>query len=52
MPTIIVEGLEPGQVVVCAVFQPHEEYEDEPDDGEEEDIPEEEPKILSLVATG
>ena len=51
MPTITVEDLEPGQVVVCAIFQPHEEYE-EPEDGEEEEEPEEEPTVLSLVAKG
>jgi len=50
MPDITIQDLEPGQTVIIAVVQ-REEY-DDPDDGEEEDIPEPVAKILDLVSNG
>jgi hypothetical protein len=49
MAKIIVQDLEAGQTVIIAIVQHEEEYED-PDDGEEEDIPEDiAVKVLNLV---
>ena len=49
MAKIIVQDLESGQTVIIAIVQHEEEYED-PDDGEEEDIPEDiAVKVLNLV---
>lgn len=50
MPDITIQDLEPGQTVIIAVVQ-HEEY-DDPEDGEEEDIPGPVAKILDLVSNG